>query len=292
VLQFNEVFWKKSKGEAAILNVCQPAKERWQARHTAAATDHRRLKSLFERAKASGDAVLIANAENELKEAKTELDALGMFKADLMSFTRYYEFMSQIVDYDSTDLERLSLYARHLAPLLREAIPEEDPIDLSSVQLRHYRLSKLREQDLALVKEGPSGLEPASALGSGKARDMQEAFLSQIIQRLNELFETDNLTDADMLSYAETIRDKVAENAAVMHQLANNAPEQAFLGDFPTAMDDAVMASGQAHQNQMMQYLNNRDIAEGFQRLVFEMLLATQAKKRTSSVPPRNYPRR
>jgi len=47
------------------------------------------------------------------------LDALGMFKADLVSFTRYYEFMSQIVDYDSTDLERLSLFARHLAPLLR-----------------------------------------------------------------------------------------------------------------------------------------------------------------------------
>ena len=30
-----------------------------------------------------------------------------MFKAHLVSFTRYYEFMSQIVDYDSTDLEKL-----------------------------------------------------------------------------------------------------------------------------------------------------------------------------------------
>ena len=56
-----------------------------------------------------------------------------MFKADLASLTRYYEFMSQICDYDSTDLERLSLYARHLAPLLREQAPEEDPIDLTSV---------------------------------------------------------------------------------------------------------------------------------------------------------------
>jgi type I restriction enzyme R subunit len=60
-------------------------------------------------------------------------------------FTRYYEFMSQIVDYDSSDLEKLSLYARHLAPLLREKTPQEDPVDLSSVELSHYRLSKIRQ---------------------------------------------------------------------------------------------------------------------------------------------------
>jgi len=35
----------------------------------------------------------------------------------------------------STDLEKLSLYARHLYPLLRESTPEDDPIDLSSVEL-------------------------------------------------------------------------------------------------------------------------------------------------------------
>ena len=76
------------------------------------------------------------------------LDALGLFKADLMSFTRYYEFMSQIVDYASKDLEKLSLYARRLAPLLREKATDDDPIDLSSVDLSHYRLSKIKQQDL------------------------------------------------------------------------------------------------------------------------------------------------
>ncbi|TWU18570.1 hypothetical protein [Allorhodopirellula heiligendammensis] len=30
---------------------------------------------------------------------------LVIFRADLISFTRYYEFLSQIVDYDSTNLE-------------------------------------------------------------------------------------------------------------------------------------------------------------------------------------------
>lgn len=287
VTLFAEVFYLKSKSNAAITNVCKPAAERWQKRHEAATADHAKYKGLLDRAKRSGDAVLIANAEGDLKEAKKELDGLGLFRADLLTFTRYYEFMSQIVDYDSPDLERLSLYARHLAPLLREHAPEEDPIDLSSVELSHYRLSKIKQQDLLLVKDGPGGLSPASALGSGKARDKKEEFLSQIIQRLNELFVTDGLTEQDLLSYARTISEKVSENESVMHQIANNSPEQALLGDFPGAIDDAVMASSEAHQNQMMQYLNSKELAAGFQRVVFDLLVAgMKQQQRASDAPP------
>jgi|TARA_B100000959_G_scaffold146964_1_gene154328 type I restriction enzyme R subunit len=47
---------------------------------------------------------------------------------------------------------------------------------------------------------------------------------------------------------------------------------QALLGDFPTALDEAVMESGKAHQNQMMQYLNSKKLQTGFQRVVLELL--------------------
>lgn len=45
------------------------------------------------------------------------------------------------------------------------------------------------------------------------------------------------------------------------------------------APDDAVMGSGEAHQNQMMQYLNSKELQAGFQRVVFEMLIAKQAER-------------
>ncbi len=272
VVQFAEIYYTSTKSNAAIRNVCEPAVQRWRGRFAEAKSAHTRHKELFERAKQSGDEVLIGNAEGEMKGAKEELDRLGLFKADLMAFTRHYEFMAQIVDYDSTDLERLSLYARHLAPLLREKADDDDPIDLSSVELSHYRLSKIKQQDLRMVKEA-EGLYPASELGTGKARDKKEEFLSQIISRLNELFVTDGLTDQDLLNYAYTIRDKVGENERVIQQVDNNSAEQAMLGDFGVAMDDAVMASSEAHQKQMMQYLNDRELAAGFQRLVFELLV-------------------
>ena len=274
VVQFSEVYFVKSKSNAAISNVCRPAVERWQSRHQQAKADFVKFKGRFEHAKSLNDPTSIANAEADLTEAKKELDGLGMFKADLVSFTRYYEFMSQICDYDSTDLERLSLYARHLAPLLREEAPEEDPIDLTSVALSHYRLSKIKQQRLILVKEGGEGLQPGQDIGTGKKRSKEEEWLSQIIIRLNELFITDELTEKDLINYAYTIRDKVGENERVMDQITNNSPEQAMLGDFSEALDEAVLESSEAHQNQMTQYLNSPEIQATFQRIVFDMLLA------------------
>jgi len=78
----------------------------------------------------------------------------------------------------------------------------------------------------------------------------------------------------DLINYAYTIRDKISENEAVMNQIANNSAEQALLGDFAGALDEAVMGSGEAHQNQMMQYLNSKELQAGFQQVVLKMLRA------------------
>lgn len=286
VTQFADVFFSKSKSNAAITNVCKPAAERWQSRYAEAFAAVAKQTDMFDRAKKSGDAVLIGNAENDLKEASAELSALGMFKADLATFTRMYEFMSQIIDYDSTDLEKLSLFARHLGPLLREKTPEADPIDLSSVELSHYRLSLQGQKDLLLIKDGQGGLQPGTAMGSGKARSKEEEFLSKILERLNEVFITDNLSKDDMLNYARTVRDKIGENVAVMAQIENNSEEQAMLGDFAGALDDAVMDSSEAHQNQMNQVLGNKETAAGFGRIVFDMLVAQMKAGQLGNGPP------
>ena len=153
VEQFCEAFFQKSKSNAAIANICKPAVERWKIRYTSAAEAYQQAKVMFERTKKTSDPVLIANAERSLKECKKEKDALEIFKKDLGTFVRFYEFMSQIVDYDSKDLEKLSLYARNLRPMLRETLITEDYIDLDSVELSHYRLSIIRQQDLCLVRE-------------------------------------------------------------------------------------------------------------------------------------------
>lgn len=277
VEQFCGAFFVKSKSNAAISNICKPAVQRWQQRYKSAIEAFKQAKEIFERTKKTADAVLIANAEKSFKECKQEKDALEIFKKDLGTFVRFYEFMSQIVDYDDKELEKLSLYARNLRPMLRETFMEEDGIDLDSVVLSHYRLSVLSQQDLKLKQDSPDyKLEPGEGMGTARAKDKKEEFLSQIISRLNELFVSDHLTEKDMVNYAYTIRDKISENQFVMNQIANNTTEQALLGDFTKAVDDAVMDSSEAHQNQMMQLLSNPQKAANFARVVFDLLKFAQ----------------
>ncbi|EIA1341700.1 type I restriction endonuclease subunit R [Vibrio parahaemolyticus] len=273
VEQFVDAFFTKNKSNAAISNICKPAIDRWRKRYTSAVEAYIHAKNVFERTKKTGDAVLIANAENTFKECKLEKDRLEIFKKDLGSFVRFYEFMSQIVDYDDKELEKLSLYARHLRPMLREKVIEEDELDLGNVEMSHYRLSKIRQQDIQLQGNTPEyKLQPSNDVGTAKPKDKKEEFLSHIIERLNEVFVTENLTDKDMINYAFTVRDKLTENETVMSQIANNTREQAMLGDFPRAIDDAILNSNEAHQEQMMQLLSDPNKTKQFARVIFDML--------------------
>ncbi len=57
--------------------------------------------------------------------------------------------MSQITDYDSKDIEKISLYARDLQPMLRERLNDNE-VYFSNIIMSHYRFSKLCQQDLKL----------------------------------------------------------------------------------------------------------------------------------------------
>ena len=272
VERFCDAYLQKDQSNAAISNICKPAVERWTVRYKSAVEAHKIALEMFERAKQSGDAVLIANTDSTLKKCKEENDALELFKKDLGTFVRFYEFISQIVDYDDKELEKLSLFARNLGPLLREAAVNDDVIDLDDVALSHYRLSKIKQQNLGLSVDGGEGLEPGSGLGTGVAKDKSEEFLSQIIARLNDLFAGDGLTDDDMVNYAETITAKVRENDRVMTQIANNTREQAMLGDFQKAIEDAILDSNEAHQKQMLKLLTMPETGNAFANIIYEML--------------------
>ena len=56
----------------------------------------------------------------------------------------------------------------------------------------------------------------------------------------------DEMTDNDLVSFAHTIADKVSENERAVEQFHTNCREQAMLGDFPKAVDDAVIDSNEA----------------------------------------------
>lgn len=80
-----------------------------------------------------------------------------------------------------------------------------------------------------------------SAVGSAKAREEKKDFLSHILgTKLNDLFGTE-VTDGDKLDWLQGMASKIAENQPLMEQVRNNSRDAIMLGDFPKAVDAAVI---------------------------------------------------
>ena len=270
---FSLAFYDPKQGQDALAALCKPAVDRWRCRYipilkSLEEAEHEKLSAL-----ALGDKVAEHNAEEKVKVLKTEKSALDLFKKNLGSYVRFYEFMSQLVDYDDEELEKLSLYARHLCPLLHET-QESIDIDLSDVEMTHYRISKQGTRNLQLAEDTDKdyGLKGFTDIGGGRFKDQELEFLSVIIAKMNELF-AGEFSDNDMINYATTIADKVRENQTVMDQLKNNSPDQAMLGDLPNAIESAVINSMDIHSNFANQLLEDEHKAATFGKLLLEMLI-------------------
>lgn len=281
VENFVEAYNNKRTKQDKLANICKPAVERFSVRYKEATHVLDIARAELEKAKAENNDKKIKFAENCVKNAKEARDIIEVFKKDLISFCRYYEFSSQIVDFEDYDLEKLSIFAKHLHPLLRFDVLQDD-IDLSDVAMTHYRLHEQREANLQLgykVGEEPKSYLAPTKEGSGATpKDAKTELLNEIISRMNDLFIEDGLSEGDMLNYANTIAGKVSENDTVMDQLRNNTKEQAMLGAFPESVNEAVIQSMGVHENMAMKVLSNEAVAKGFAELMFDVLMKGLSK--------------
>ena len=205
--------------------------------------------------------------ESEAKENEEKSNNLSVFKKDLVTFVRMYEFLSQVVDYDDSELEKLWAFVKHLIPNLKEYQTKE-PIDISMVELTHYKLHKQQEQSIALT--GEKQLEAGNPTGA-TAREPEKELLSYVVDEMNKIFSGD-FTINDILNYAHTLKDKMAENQKVLEQVKNNTQEQAMMGGFTDSMIDAVIENMENHQEMATQALTQDRVMSGLAKILYKML--------------------
>ena len=273
---FVKTYNSKKANQDKLSNIMKAPHDRFKIRYQEATQVLQSAQAELSKAKIEKNDKKIKFAENSVKHAKEARDILDVFKKDLISFYRYYEFTSQIVNFEDYELEKLSLFAKYLHPLLRLDILE-DNVDLSDVVMTHYRLHEQREADLQLgvkIGEEPKPYLPPAKEGSGAApKDPKTELLNEIINRMNDLFIEDGLSEHDMLNYANTIAGKISENDTVMDQLRSNTKEQAMLGEFPNSINNAVIESMDIHNDVAMKLLSNEAVAKGFAGLMFDVLM-------------------
>ncbi|TAJ86350.1 MAG: type I restriction endonuclease subunit R [Reyranella sp.] len=221
---------------------------------------------VIKRYKAAQEALRLATEkqqENAAANAHDELEALKLFKADMGAFVRLYTFLSQIYDYGNTAIEKRAIFYKRLIPLL-EFGREREQIDVSKIVLTHHHLKDLGKQAMPLGGGETPKLDPITEAGSGSLQDKEKAYLSEIIEKVNDLFEGD-LSDQDKLVYVNNvIKGKLLESETLRQQAVNNTKEQfANSPDLKTEIVNAIMGALDAHNALSTQALNSETVRQG-----------------------------
>jgi type I restriction enzyme R subunit len=203
-------------------------------------------------------------------------DEAELWRGKVQAFRNLYGFLSQIIPYQDSDLERLYVFLRHLAAKLprRRSGPAYQFDD--DVRLEYYRLQKISEGSISLADGKARALDGPTEVGSGLARE-EAVPLSQLIDVVNERFGTD-FNQADQLFFDQIVEAAVADDG--LRQAAAVNPEDKFELVFKNLLERLFVERMDQNEEIFVRYMNDMPFQE-----IVSRWMASEAYRRLRSGP-------
>lgn len=187
-----------------------------------------------------------------------------LWRGKLYAFRNLYAFLSQVIPYQDSELERLYTFLRFLSPKLpKRASGQRYSFD-DEIRLEYYRLQKISEGSISLREGKAEPLDGPREVGSGKLRD-EDVPLSRLIDVINERFGTD-FTDADQLFFDQIIEAAIEDGS--LREAASVNPEDKFALLFSGLLETLLIERMEQNEDIFARFMNERD----FQSLVSEWI--------------------
>ncbi|TGN14002.1 type I restriction endonuclease subunit R [Leptospira ilyithenensis] len=232
----------------------------------------RQALEIHSQAKQSKNDQNIKESEKELHSAKEVKATLDQFKAGVNKFLDFYEFMSNIVDYDNEELEKLYLFLKHLKELLKVDDPDNEL--MLSLSLSHY---KIHNKKVHNPTPRDANLDPEKPVIGSSAIEKKKELLSEIIDSINDLFEgqfSDNDALDRVYNFGMSLEPEVMKNPEVLNQMkAGNSKDQIMLGDYPKALSEAIMNTINTNKDISAKLLNDEAIYDKFARAMLNVFM-------------------
>ena len=186
----------------------------YRSKRDHSASDHRVMNAVL-------DAVVARFSDSE--EAEQE-----EFRGQLTAYRNLYAFLSQIIPYQDSELEKFYAFVRNLLSKLPPPGDGQAFVLDDEVALRYFRLQQMTEGSIDLGTGDAYPLKGPTDVGTSGVRD-EPVSLSSLVEKLNERFGTD-FTKADQLFF-DQITASAEENEKIVEAArANNLPNfSAFL---------------------------------------------------------------
>jgi type I restriction enzyme R subunit len=180
-------------------------------------------------------------------------DETELWRGKLQAFQNLYGFLSQVIPYQDSDLERLYVFLRHLMTKLpRRASGAGYQFD-DEVKLEYYRLQKISEGSIHLKDGDARRLDGPAEVGSGMLRE-QPVPLSQLIDIVNERFGTD-FNQADQLFFDQIVEAAIGDEG--LRQAAAVNPEDKFELLFRNVLEKLFIDRMDQNEDIFVRYMND-----------------------------------
>lgn len=195
------------------------------------------------------------------QDDKGMIDNLDTYRKDVGTYVRLYDFLSQIVDFGDTDVEKHAVFFRLLAPHLRAGGGSER-VDLSHVELIHIKQKETGNHALKLAEGEIVPLKPTMGAGSKVNRDPRMVLLGELIDRLNSQFAGENFREDQVSSWTNALVDAMKTDEDLREQAGVNSEEQ-FLAS-PTLKDALLLAVAETNDahSRMTELFNEKGAVE------------------------------
>ena len=206
-----------------------------------------------------------------------EQEAEG-WRGKVQAFLNLYGFLSQVIPYQDSDLERLYVFLRHLAAKLPHRTSGPAYRFDDEVRLEYYRLQKISEGSISLQDGEARPLDGPTEVGSGLVRP-QPVPLSQLIDIVNERFGTD-FNQADQLFFDQIVEAAMTDDG--LRQAAAVNPGDKFELVFKGLLENLFVERMDQNEEIFVRFMNDAS----FQKLVTAWM-ASEAYRRLRSDDPR-----
>lgn len=195
-----------------------------------------------------------------ISEDSERLDELQEFRNTLGQYTKVYAFLSQILDFGDEHYEKLSAYAEMLARKLSNFSRDDtqpDYVDVDDIVMTHYKLEKLREEDLRLEQGEAEGLRGLTEAGISRSTDPKRDNWEAVVELVNRYFGDLEVDDRYKVELANSLKHEISKSEELRGQARNN-PRTDFVRS-PTlraAVEDALWAHEHGNQEVLKEARN------------------------------------
>ena len=185
-------------------------------------------------------------------------DGAELLRGKMQAFRNLYGFLSQVIPYQDSDLERLYVFLRHLAAKLPRRGRRPAYLFDDEVRLEYYRLQKVAEGSIPLRDGDARSLDGPSEVGSGLLRE-QPVPLSQLIDIVNGRFGTD-FNQADQLFFDQIVEAAVGDDG--LRRAAAVNPEDRFALVFGNLLRQLFVERMDQNEDIFVRYMNDARFRE------------------------------